>query len=349
MWDGLGLSNAHSGVGQAAACLRQEMVKLGVIPFVTMTARDPVMMCPPERRLIVNKSGARLLPDKIQRLKPVFPVLSYRAAQSLSSRVIFHGLSNINLPCYGALRSTDRFVLTVHDLIPALTAPESMLARQMAWLLPRALKRADAVIAISNWTRDLICERYGRNLDSKISVINNGTFYSAMKSDVPKKHDILVVARGEAYKRLGLICQISRLLSDRQFAVVTDDAGAKYFNHRGSNVQVFKSVSDDALDELFQASKLLLHTSLYEGWCLPAANALSKGLHVVYTAGSGIDEVCGLSPDMVTGVSREAAASEWAKHVLTALDQSKFGAPLLNLPTWADAAQKTLRIYQSLV
>jgi hypothetical protein len=77
---------------------------------------------------------------------------------------------------------------------------------------------------------------------------------------------------------------------------------------------------------------------------------LVRGLHVVYCSGSGIDDVCSYNQPQTTALSRGQSLADWvdATKVALASYDRQAGAPIM-LPTWLETAEKTLKIYQSLV
>jgi glycosyltransferase involved in cell wall biosynthesis len=362
VWDGLGLSNRYSGIGYYGHQLYEAMALCGEQPFTTTVETSEPWFVPAEKRLplmtdtLLNGGiQARILP-KAMGLKPIFPNISYGRSQQLAAEIIYHGLSNINLPTVGRKRPNDRFIITIHDLIPLILDKSSLLALQMQILLPCVLSRADAIIAPSSWTKNLLAEKFGAEIFEKIIVIPNGTRTtikmadSFSKNSSAKTKDVLIVARGERYKRLVLVKEVAFALKDHSFALVTDEMGKRQIGDPPPNLRVYTKVNDIELEALFQGSKVLLHPSLYEGWCLPAADALVRGLHVVYCSGSGIDDVCRHSKSQTTGLSREQSWADWIDATKVAVESfdNRVGEPIL-LPTWLEAAEKTLKIYQSLV
>ena len=94
--------------------------------------------------------------------------------------------------------------------------------------------------------------------------------------------------------------------------------------------------------------------SRFEGYCLPAVEALSAGTPVVYLGGSGIDEVAGSSVSFK--VENPLKISAWEDAISHAKLESarqdyalRAAEYLQKLPTWKDAADDLLRLYNKLV
>jgi glycosyltransferase involved in cell wall biosynthesis len=346
VWDGLGLFNTHSGVGHYGANLYKNLALLGLAPDVTALAgRLPTFVT--NGHSVVLQTA--VLGRRTQGLKPVFPVYSYRAASYRHQEMIYHGLSNKNLPCFGLSRSADKFVITIHDIIPILVGSNSALAIQMKWLMPRVLERADRVITGSAWAKESVMEVFGAKYGDKITPLGYGTIAADDEGAVDVTYDCLTIARGESYKRLEMISEIARVLPDKRFVVVTDRAGENRLGVIPPNIKVFSSLEEGQLSRLMKSARVLLHPSLLEGWCLPAAEALCAGLNVIYCSGSGIDEVCAHAPGQVVALHRDNGPRDWAEALDEVLKRPKAGTASINFPTWEEVAQKTLKLYQSLV
>jgi Glycosyltransferase Family 4 len=372
VWDGLGLSNEFSGVGSYGANLYLSLKQLGVTPLVVLPSNASVSYADTTNTLNITRQPVFALARKVQNLKPVFPLYAYRRAiEHLSSipqpkPMVYHGLSNVNLPCFGKRRPQDRFVITIHDIIPILSGDKTALALQMRWLLPRVLERADHVITCSNWAKETILERFGNQYANRITAVGNGTKHSnscivsarelhpddGASDFLEKEFDGLTIARGESYKRLELVEYIATKFPHHQFAVVTDEAGRRRLKAAPKNLACYFRLTSRQLDRLTKTAKVLIHPSLFEGWCLPAADALVQGLHVVYCRGTGIDEVAAYGKEQTTPLPPEATANDWAEafgQAITHFSRTLPNQSGLFMPNWLDVAQKTLRIYKSLV
>lgn len=352
VWDGTGLSRDYSGIGVYGRLLYEALGELGCSPCVVAFDGAIPAYVPAEQQIKIAHSS-NLIFAKLEQLKPFHALSTYGASKERwpDKGLIFHGLSNVNLPAFLKKRSRDRFVITIHDLIPFNLEEISPLALQMRALLPRVIERADKIITPSYWTKIQILEQFGAHLSDKIENVGNGTVSSPIVGKVwnEREIDALTIARGEKYKRLELISAIAGKLSSKKFTVVTDERGEKILRDRPSNVNLLKDVAAAELEELYANSKALLHPSLYEGWCFPASDALARGLMLLYCRGSGIDEVAACGKKLSKGLKQEASIDDWvsALEALVAKGPQQPEAP--RLPSWLEIAQKTLKIYDSLL
>jgi len=364
IWDGLGLSSPFSGIGYYGSRLYEACVESGrrlrvttfgkdVPPFVDanqLLTIDPLKVAPFGTRNFFAKAG---------RLKPVFSSLCYHEIKRHYPAVTYHGLSNINLPVFVKPRAQDRFVITIHDIIPLLKKDLSPLSIQTRILLPRVMGLANAIIVPSYWTRKTLLDVFGGAHESKIHIIPNGTVTpahqllerAAVANEVTC--DVLSVARGEAYKRLELVLEIARALPTLSFNIVTDRAGQVRLADPPKNVKIFCAIKPAELAQMYQTSRVFLHTSLFEGWCLPAADAVMARRFVIYVKGTGIDDVCAFASDRCLALEPEASLDSWVEAVRSNVAQfqepSASAHKVTELPTWRSCAEKTLKIYDSLL
>ncbi len=352
VWDGLGLSQPYSGIGYHAQALHGALLGLGVRPLVTRQYQESIHFLEPSDGFVIGGSGplARYFSD-YTRLKLVFPSISYKHTKKLGRPVIYHGLSNLNLPVLVAKRPGDRYVVTIHDVIPLLVPTRSLLSMQMRFIMPRVLDRADAIIAISSWTKDTLLDVFGQQWSAKITIINNGFDNLTPRQAGGQGNWVLTVARGESYKRLELIKAIASAKPDLEFHVVTDLTGEQTLAWRPPNVCIHVGISSDKLDQLYTNSRVMIHPSRFEGWCLPAAEALSRGLNLVYCSGSGIDEVCRYFPNQVQAVAKDAKVEDWIDGLEKSMQtpQLKLAKEPMKLPDWHHVSLETLKIYQNLL
>ena len=370
-WDGQGLWNPASGVYSHALRLAKGLIGLGVDPIVLLPEPKIGILGNEIRQLPVRS----VLPEKILKLKPVFSELAWQTAKKLDQNPpgIYHGLSNFNLPAIvlGRFRQQTKFVLTVHDIIPLLANTHSALALQMRILLPKALKTAHKVICSSNWTMRTLEERYGSLCHGKMVVIPLGVsperfpLKTSMGQRSPWKTGkrLLAVSRGESYKRLELAVEVCSLLRDASMVVVTDQVGRRNLQNRFGSYALNQSgitirvgdVSDSELESFYSEADIFLQTSLYEGFGLPAVEAMQRGCPVAYTGGSGIDEVCGsdgpLRFEPVDHAANWASSLEnlWAAGSPRDTLREAILKRLTAFLSWEEVSARHLEIYRGLI
>lgn len=337
-WDGYGLDRP-SGVAAYGENLAGGLRTLGISPQIIVP-------------------GARFLP-RLLNSKPLWPRRVARLVeQRAEAGAVLHGLSNFNLVRPKTVRV--RTVLTVHDLIPYL-CPQGVSTAylwQLRALLPRALAAADAVICVSEWTRTTVAERYPWAKD-KLRVIRHGLAPAAeiTANAAGREPTLFYQARGEIYKQISVYLDIVQKMCGQVRGVLLTDARGYAEVRRthlallaSGRLDVFQNVTRAEYEALFAKADVYVHTSLYEGYCLPAADALRHGVPVVYLTGSATEEL--LSGGVAIALPPQAGLGDWVGAVNEALGlkgSKNYGANrqkrLLELPSWEDVARSHTAIY----
>jgi glycosyltransferase involved in cell wall biosynthesis len=281
--------------------------------------------------------------------------------------IVYHGLANINLPLWRH-RPQDKLVVTIHDIIPLLapSAVSRSYYQQFRWALPRVLQVADRVIVISRWTSDQVSERYPWATE-KLRLIPHGLDGLGQtarenKKQEPGKTVLLSVSRFEHYKRFPLLVSLLRALG-RSYVlrVVCDAPGLSFLQKeagdlvRSGNLEVYSQLSQKELARLYGEADLLLLPSLYEGFCLPAAEGLAAGVPLVYQRGTALEEF--VPEGLGQGISeRQESIEPWVEAVRklrdfkdTLLFQQGLEKYQRGRRSWGDVARETKEVYESLV
>jgi glycosyltransferase involved in cell wall biosynthesis len=356
------MDKPFSGIHTYGRFLIPELLNLQLAPIILAPAQLALPPSPGAQIELIKSFGP------LGRSKIGWSFLTGRFLKGVHANkpLVYHGFANINLPVLTRLNSSFKFVVTVHDLIPLLIRKGVGTAyyQQFAWALPRVLGLAHAVVCVSNWTRQSILERFPW-AEKKTYVIPNGYDHGrvqhARRERQEKRYvELLVVARFESYKRLDLVLKILSLSSDRyRISVVSDPNGVKFLHKNGGKflqagtLRVFSKLDSVSLNQLYSSADVLLHPSLFEGFCLPAAEAVCHGIPVVYCQGSGIDDILGKSCGV--GLNGSSEPEQWNEAIEAAYTMSrsaKFLQDVKNrlsiLPTWQDSAKKLKDLYNSI-
>lgn len=227
-----------------------------------------------------------------------------------------------------ALPADTARVVTIHDLcwmqMPATMrrATRTLDAR----LMPRALREADRVIAVSDSTRrDL--ETAFPDLTERIVVVHEAA--EVMPEAQPASTlshwgvaapYVLAVGSIEPRKNLHRLVEAFAALPEglrhRTQLVVVGSAGwggvdlptlASRFGV-GDQLRMLRGVDDGGLSTLYRHAHLLAMPSLYEGFGLPVLEALQQGTPVLVSDGSSLPEVAGAAGLCVNPLDVDAIA-----------------------------------------
>ena len=368
VWDGYGLENIGTGIYRYAQNIARELVLSGVKPTIIW---DAVPDDPIHSQINYQLVPKSLCFSKIRRLKVVWPKIAayhlHRTFEKQEKKAIFHGLSNFNVPWSSKFHKNFRTVLTIHDMIPFIEKKSVSLSYylQMIHILPKVVASVDHIVCVSEWTKSVLCS-YFSSLEHKISVIPHGfdSFIYQERKSIKNDHEkirLLYISRYEKYKRIELLLQILQKTKEKfVLDLVTDSKGRAHLLKTFGDLigkgflRVWSGLSDAEIKTLFQSADVYVHPSLYEGYGLPVAEAMSFGLPVVFQSGSAIDEVVG--PDAGFPLcGTKNTLDDWIDRIIEAYNASKTTGFRNRLQcvcesrsSWRDSAGTLIAIYDRL-
>jgi len=246
-------------------------------------------------------------------------------------------------------------VVTVLDIIPHLVRGDRGLdtsrhgiERLFYRLALAGLKRADALIAISEYTKRTLVENLGLPSE-RIHVVYPAVDPQKFRPlQVPDeflarhglgrdRRYVLYVGSDDPRKNLGTLAQSFALLKQKLPQVKLLKVGAPHFYHERQrllalvadlgiqeDVLFIEQVSDNELPLFYNVADVLAMPSLYEGFCLPVAEAMACGTPVVCSNATSLPEAAGGAALLVD----PTRAEEITLALQTVLDDSMLAADL---------------------
>jgi len=320
----------------------------------------------PVFREVARRATFRVSPMKNRKISEQFwlPLVTRRDRLD-----VFHG------PCGLARFSPKVSVLTIHGLswriMPQVFTP----LQRWYWIhcAERRMPRAKRIIAISQWTKNILENQFGVSAD-RIDVVHHGVNQKMFhKLNDPKaiaqvkhKHDlpdrfILFVGSILPVKNVPtLIRAYEALIRDARFeSIKLVIAGIKGWGYGEVEQLVQQHQLQDRvlftgrfpgedLTALYNAAELFVLPSKYEGFGIPLIEAFSCGIPVVSSNASCLPEIGGdaavyFDPDDIESLRDTMTRILSDKHLQTSMIEK--GLSRATAFTWQRTAEQTLETY----
>jgi glycosyltransferase involved in cell wall biosynthesis len=273
-------------------------------------------------------------------------------------------ISLVHFPDFIACSGRFKKVITIHDLY-FMEHPEAMSADGARYYgrIRQSAQHADAIIAVSHFTRTEILRLMPEIASTKITVIHEAADQSPIptpQSPIPNPF-ALFVGTFEPRKNLNtLLRALVQVPSDFKLVIVGESgwmAGSEPMRIAqalgvSDKVHLAGHVGDAELDALYRQARFVLVPSLAEGFGLTALEAMARGTPVICSTGGSLPEVVGDAALLhePTDVAQLAShiTNLWNDEALRR-DYAQRGQQRASQFTWAKAAQQTLRIYDDLL
>jgi glycosyltransferase involved in cell wall biosynthesis len=271
---------------------------------------------------------------------------------------VFHASQQLMRP-----PRSGRVTATLYDMTCWLV-PETHAARNV-WgaklFAERVVRRADALIAISEWTRQDAVRILGLDPD-KVVVIYPGVaeaFFGA-KSAVSRPY-ILFVGTIEPRKNIDTLleayAQLPRSLREEFELVVAGPAGwgnpatLQRLQAGEAGVRYLGYVPEEDLPGLTAGAAIFVYPSLYEGFGLPLAQAMAAGVPAITSNVSSMPEVAGDAALLVDPRSPAELGAAMERLLLSPDLRdtlARNGLALARRYTWENSARQSLDFFRGL-
>lgn len=269
----------------------------------------------------------------------------------------------------------NKSVISVHDLTPLKFPKEHRFGKKILYefLLPRTLKNASRIIAVSKSTKNDILKIFPKINSEKIKVIYFAANenYKVIKNEknldyIRKKYNlpnrfILFVGTIEPRKNIvRLLKAFSEVYKKIPIPlVITGKLGWKYkkiyYTYKKLNLEdkvIFTGYIDEKnLPSIYNLAAIFVYPSLYEGFGLPPLEAMACGTPVITSNTSSLPEVVGdagimtdpYNVDGLANVMREVLTNDGLRE-----DMIKKGLKRSKMFSWEKTAKETLKVYEEI-
>jgi glycosyltransferase involved in cell wall biosynthesis len=320
-----------------------------------------------------------------QEIEVDFPHLSMKSLFHFPFLIKHFNLDIFHSPFFIApLWNVNNLIITVHDLM-ALTFPKFFGGRSYIkekgayWyhriFVPLSIKKAKRIIAVSQNTKmDLINHLH---IDpKKISVI-----YEAVDEQFKKNHTVIELEKFKRdkglpanyflyagtmkpYKNIQLIISALKILKQKgelKYKLLIAGRKDRFFptvykevkdRNLVDDVDFLDYVSDDELPLIIKCADIFIFPSLYEGFGLPALEAMSLGVPTIVSNTSSLPEVVGDGAMIVDPRNPQdlaQAIQSLFKDENLRKNLSQKGIERSQAFSWRKTAEKTIEVYKSVL
>jgi len=273
------------------------------------------------------------------------------------------------------LTGKGKSVIVIHD-IAFEYFPQYIGAKNLIYLkkqVPRSLREADHIVAVSEYTKQDIMKHYGVS-PAKISVVHPAIDHSDY---YPRDHKTVAAAR-TTYKLpeqyilfvstleprkniIGLLDAYALLPQKLQqdFPLIfvggkgwaDTDLLARFEKYKNLPIRRLGYVPDEDMAAVYSGASLFVYPSFYEGFGMPVVEAMACGVPVITSNVSSLPEVVGDGAKLVDPKSTPSitkAMIEILENKTLQADLRAKGLAEAKKFTWETSAKNLLRVFSEL-
>jgi glycosyltransferase involved in cell wall biosynthesis len=251
-------------------------------------------------------------------------------------------------------------VVTIHDL--SFERHPKLMSRSdrfvFSTMVPRSVRRAARVLAVSEWTKRDLVEHYGIPA-KKVVVTPNGVDSLFAPKGARRDGAPYALFVGTLQPRKDPLAALEALAlvgRDLRLVLVGPDKGSGDEARRTAaklglegRVEFAGHVEKQELAELYRGAACLVFPSRYEGFGLPVVEAMASGTPVVATAAGSIPEIAGDAAVLVEPGDAAALAGGIERALADRERLVPAGLERARRYSWAETARRTLAVYRELV
>ena len=200
------------------------------------------------------------------------------------------------------------------------------------------------MIAVSEFTKRELVALVGVP-EERVRVVPNGV-EARFRPDGPREEGEFVLAVGTLEPRKNL----PRLTdAARRVGIELRVVGARGWGGvrvpAGNGVRWLGEVPDEQLERLYRGALCVAYPSIYEGFGLPALEAMASGAAVVTSAGTAMADIAGDAAELVDPLDAGSIAAGIERAIARREELSARGLERASLYSWRAAAERTRDVY----
>lgn len=245
-------------------------------------------------------------------------------------------------------------VLSIHDLQP-FDLPEHFHPAKRAWLrvaVPRSVARSRLVLTPSEWVRSTVVDRFDvdpsrvRSVPHGLPELDSGTGEDELRARYDLRGDVVLyptityphkdhVTLVRAFGRVATGRDATLVLTGGQAGAEADVTAAIRSSGASARIRRTGAVPRADVVGLLDLASIVAVPSRYEGFGIPALEAMARGRAVVVSDAAALPEVVGDGGVVV----RAGDVDAWAEHLAELLDDPGRRAAL------GDAGRRRARVF----
>lgn len=302
-----------------------------------------------------------LTPLRLGRAKPARAVANHVSLARAGRAADVVHMTDHHAPLIGSTPLS----ITIHD-VSFLDNPEwfprSVAAYKRMTLRASLARGPRAVVCVSEHTRERLRAHHPEIFDDgRVHVIHSGLrppprgavteggnrdYFLTVSAIEPRKNHLGLLAAFTEARRAGLRLRW-KVVGRPQY----DSAAILAELHASDGVDVVGRVSDAELEELYRGARFVATPSHMEGFGYPPLEAMARGVPVVCSTGSALDETAGQASLRVAAEDQE----QWTEALLRMESDDDLRARLIAAGleqvrrfTWEQAGAEYLQMFRSL-
>lgn len=361
-----GLDRPMMGISRYTVELARALSEMEAsVDLTLLTAGEPRALEDSSNHRRESLPGCRLLPGLVLLGNVAIPVSNRRLRLE-----IVHDPTGVMPFLFGA--DGAKIVVTLHDVVPyispgASTALDTLIYR--SWL-PLVIRRASAIITPSRQSCADI-SKYLRVAPGRICVISEGVGSpfrplprELVRSELKERFGLAsryifyvgsLSPRKNLKRALQAFARVRKEFQDLVFVMAGPWSREQAVLPRldgGDSVRLLGPVDDAELAMLYNGAELFFFPSLYEGFGLPALEAMACGSPVICSNTSAMPELVADAALRVNPYDVEAMAQALAQVLSAARLRESLrekGPARARGFTWKETAQATLDVYRQVL